>query len=303
MIATKPGLIFGREKAVTDKIEDQSQLADETDSQRFLGVIIILGVAFSAFAVAIIEVLALSGIWRPVQSALINILTAIGGLGAASLLLRNYNARAQQRLVDEGLRNRFSALQASLTSIERRVSNEIELTRRAALSIGNGKQQSFLLRDAPYADLFRNAREVGLLVQGWDRWIEERRRDLVQLGQRNGTFTLVVHNPNNENVIAAMSSRWTLRQMDQKAEITNTLNFVQDALPGQSSRIVKRDGVIWYCAIRFAYENPDDVAYIISPYAHQDYAVADIPAFLLRRSLSPELVEFFEYEWGRLSRA
>jgi hypothetical protein len=228
------------------------------------------------------------------QAFLINILTAILGFLTAYWVLKEYNEGAQKQIILDGVKSQFSLIERHVLA-----------TQAAVLASANWTDTIIRVQEIPYDELFAGARKLGLVVQGWDKWPEDRASELRSFVARGGLITVVLHDPQNQDVLNTMRTRWPLQDKDCKAEIRNTeINF-REAVPKhhhERLKFVYRPNVIWYCLLRFEYKDPTHTVYIVSPYAHRDYSVNKIPAVILRRQHFESLTDFFEHEWVHLSQ-
>ncbi len=276
------------------QVTDESGPTDKAAADR----LVIFFVGASLAVVTLVIVIAeLQGTtnptWRIVQAIGINILSSGIGVSIAYVALRHYNEDHYKQLLVNALSQDIRGL-----------NNGISATRELVLASANWKEAILKVNDIPYEKLFRDLRHLGLVVQGWDRWPEERSGELALLAGNGGSITVVLHNPDNVGLVDTMRSRWIDQEKNCVAEIKNTIvNFRNSVHAEHRDRIkvVHVDRVIWYCLIRFEYDRPEDTTYVVSPYAHKDFAVVNIPAIVIKKANFPELAKFFDKEWDFLA--
>jgi hypothetical protein len=231
--------------------------------------------------------------WRALEGLALAMLASFVGVVLAYAGLRRSTARAQRRLVYEVVAPEF-----------RTIGRQVDATRKAVLASAGWKENVIRMGDVPYDKLFAEAKEVGLVVQGWDKWPEDQSDQLRRFLQAGGRMIVILHDPGNADVLKAMGSRWKSHKKDCVEEIANTVSkfkfFVPEANHAQMD-FRRSSDLIWYCLIRFGYELDEDTIYVISPYAHKDFPVRAIPALIVKRADFPSLAEFFDREWEYFS--
>jgi hypothetical protein len=227
--------------------------------------------------------------WRALEGLTLAMLASFVGVVLAYAGLRRSSAREQRRLVGDVVAPEF-----------RTIRQRVDATRNAVLASAGWKENVLRMGDVPYDKLFAGAKEVGLVVQGWDKWPEDQSEQLRRFLQAGGNMTVILHDPGNADVLKAMGSRWKSHKKDCVEEIANTVTkfklFVPEAYHARL-HFRRSSDLIWYCLIRFEYDLGDETTYVISPYAHKDFPVRAIPALIVKAADFPSLADFFDREW------
>ncbi|WP_339764446.1 hypothetical protein [uncultured Hoeflea sp.] len=268
-----------------------------SSEKRFLVITVILIVVVCALLVWVLTILDLDAKYDYAEAVLVNIGTSAIGFLAALLLLKEYNERSQREAIRDELKSDFVEMSSALSEIQNRQAINYQNTKLALDKVMSVNGGASVLGAMDYEELFDGASRVGLLVHSWERWIEDRRRLLETLNETGGELTLVLHNPDNTELSTVSSARWKTRRMDQAVLGENTIRLAESVMDEDKLKVIRFDSIIWYCLMKFEYEDGREAKYVFSPFSHFDCPTAEMPAVVISSEQSALASNFFDKEW------
>jgi hypothetical protein len=160
-----------------------------------------------------------------------------------------------------------------------------------------------------WKSLFEDADEVCLLVQGWDGWKDKVADCLPAFLERGGKIQVILHDPTQRELLQRMAERKGRSEAEEKKEIEMTLHGLKEATQKYSNQLVSHytKRMNWFCGIYFKSSKcrHRHGKLLLSIYQHKptnELAVNNVPSFLIRTDIFPELGEWFDNEWNDLIR-
>jgi len=171
--------------------------------------------------------------------------------------------------------------------------------------------------DIPWESLFRDARNVYLVVQGWDGWQGEVAQPLTRFLKAGGKLHIALpalpHNGESDGprvrnlAIAAERTGVSIEEQQREIELTATglLNFAKSTIGLANARkqvtVAYTDRTNWFCGIYF-----DPNILLISTYQHKEpgkkIGETVVPSFVVNTRQFPRLKSWFATEWEHLTR-
>lgn len=154
--------------------------------------------------------------------------------------------------------------------------------------------------DVPWQELLSKGRDVEIVVNYFDRWLNEVQRPLVDLLRRQGTVTIYLPNPDRPDDDSALRC---LAELYPDHELQNVRDKIvrtgmrlsqrcrEAGVPPQRARVRFVDNVLAYAAIRI-----DGTSVLVSVYDQfRQSSRVQSPAIEINTTAEPELDEF----WSR----